>query len=71
LFKLKFKDIIKAIIINFLSSLQLIYYFGSKMRINSSGKIINISSGSDQNGGLIPNYPYALSTNAIDFTTKI
>lgn len=65
------KKIISQISINFLSSLLLIHYFSKHMKKNNYGRIINISSGSGNHGGLLPSFPYALSKNAINYMTQI
>jgi NAD(P)-dependent dehydrogenase (short-subunit alcohol dehydrogenase family) len=57
--------------INYLSALLLTHHFVQKMKDSHFGRIINISSGSEEHGGILPSFGFASAKNAVNFMTQI
>lgn len=69
--KTNYNELLYNLKVNLLGHLHLTLLAVKLMSKNKFGRIINISSGSGEHGGILPSLGYALSKNALTFMAKI
>lgn len=69
--KTNYNELLYSLKVNLLGHIHLTLLAAKLMSKNKFGRIINVSSGSGEHGGMLPSFGYALSKNALIFMAKI